>query len=136
MQKYTISEIKKLKNNIYIRDVKYGREIEYEPAFKLWAVYMRISHPELSAKTIFKIAGIDTDIINGRIPKRNLHNWCELYIKFGKDYFINLMDYTLYDIYLLKLSNNILYEISKYDDLIDEIREVRSYGNASYWPYL
>ena len=108
MQKYTISEIKKLKNNIYIRDVKYGREIEYEPAFKLWAVYMRISHPELSAKTIFEIAGIDTDIINGRIPKRNLHNWCELYIKFGKDYFINLMDYTLYDIYLLKLSNNIL----------------------------
>ena len=46
------------------------------------------------------------------------------------------MDYTLYDIYLLKLSNNILYEVSKYDDLIDEIREVRSYGNASYWPYL
>ena len=136
MEKYTIKEIKKLKNNIYIRDVKYGREIEYEPAFKLWAVYMRLSHPELSARDIFQIAGFDMDIINNKIPKRNVHNWCELYIKFGVDYFIDLMDYSIYDMYLIKLSNNILNEISKYDDVLENIREVRSYGKTSYWPYL
>ena len=49
---YTDEEINKLNNSIFVRSVKYKREIEYDPLFKLWTIVMKHDLPELSAREI------------------------------------------------------------------------------------
>ena len=61
---YTDNEIKILEQNIFVRKVKYKREIEYDPLFKLWAIMMRFKFPELSAREIFSRAGFDVNILH------------------------------------------------------------------------
>ena len=136
MKKYSYEELTKLKKNTYIVDVKYDREIHYEPVFKLWTVFMRLSHPELPAKEIFEIAGIDTSILNNDLPRRNIHNWCEMYIEYGREYFLNKMNYTIYNPFFYELSKNILSEIKKYDEKIEFIKEARKNGLPTYFTYI
>lgn len=85
---YTDDEIKILKSNIFIRDVKYKREIVYDPIFKLWSIFMRLERPDLTAKEIFERAGMNTSILHPDLPRRRINRWFFNYKKFGTEYFI------------------------------------------------
>lgn len=84
---YTDEEIKKLKSNLFVKNVKYKREISYEPVFKLWAIMMRLYRPELSAKEIFEYANFDTSILNSKLPQKRIREWLDNYKKYGVNYF-------------------------------------------------
>ena len=90
---YTDEEIKKLKNNKYVLDVLYKRQIKYDTVFKLWCIFMRLQYPELSAKEIFKVADFPVDILHYKLPQRRIKEWLDNYIKYGSNYFIDNMPY-------------------------------------------
>jgi len=85
---YTDEEMKILKQNIFIRDIKYQREIVYDPIFKLWTIMMRLDCPELSAREIFERAGIDSTILHKNLPQRRIKEWYDNYYRFGLAYFL------------------------------------------------
>ena len=85
---YTEIEIKELKNNIFIKDILYQRQIKYEPIFKLWTIMMRLEYPGLLAKEIFEIAGINTKILHPKLPQRRIKEWLDNYKKYGLNYFL------------------------------------------------
>ena len=85
---YTDEEITTLKKSFFIRDVKYKREIEYEPIFKLWTIVLKHDCPELTAREIFARGGIDTDILHKKLPQRRIKEWIDNYNKFGIEYFL------------------------------------------------
>ena len=85
---YTEIEIKELKNNIFIKDILYQRQIKYEPIFKLWTIMMRLEYPGLSAKEILEIAGINTKILHPKLPQRRIKEWLDNYKKYGLNYFL------------------------------------------------
>lgn len=85
---YADEEIDKLKKSIFIKDIKYRRELEYEPLFKIWTIVMKHDFPELSAREIFERGGIDINIINKKIPQRRIKEWKDNYQKFGIKYFL------------------------------------------------
>lgn len=85
---YTKDEILKLKQNMFVRNIKYKREIEYDPIFKLWSIMMRLKFPELSAREIFERGGFDTNILNNKLPQRRIKEWSDNYKKFGLRYFL------------------------------------------------
>ena len=85
---YTDEEIDKLNNSIFVRSVKYKREIEYDPLFKLWTIVMKHDLPELSAREIFASVGIDTNIVHKKLPQRRIKEWMDNYKQFGIRYFL------------------------------------------------
>ena len=85
---YTKEELEILKQNVFVLDVKYKREIVYDPIFKLWTIMMRLEHPELTAKEIFKLGGFDVNILNNKLPQRRIREWLTNYQKFGIAYFL------------------------------------------------
>ena len=87
---YTDEEIKKLKGNMFVRDIKYKREISYDPVFKLWTIMMRLQFPQLSASEIFSRGGFDTEILHKKLPQRRIKDWLDNYKKFGVKYFLPL----------------------------------------------
>ena len=72
---YTDSELEKLKNNIFVKEVHYKRTIEYDTLFKLWCIMMRIDCPELTGKQIFERAGFDTSFLHTNLPYRRIGEW-------------------------------------------------------------
>lgn len=86
---YTDEEIKVLKQNIFVNSVKYKREIEYNPIFKLWAIMMKYEFPELSAREIFARGGFDINMLHKKLPQRRIKDWMEIYQKFGIKYFLS-----------------------------------------------
>lgn len=91
---YTDEEIKILKQNKYVLNVKYKREIEYDPLFKLWTILMRLERPELSAKEIFALGGFNTDILSNDLPHKRIRYWYLKYRKYGADYFLENTPYS------------------------------------------
>lgn len=91
---YTDKEIEKLKQNPFILDIKYKREICYDPIFKLWAVLMKKKYHDLSAKDIFLIAKFDMNILHYKLPQRRILEWTSNFNKFGKWYFISQSCYS------------------------------------------
>lgn len=85
---YTNEEISILRKNIFVRDVKYKREISYDPVFKLWCIMMRLDFPELSAREIFARGGFDINILHKKLPQRRIKDWLDNYKKFGVKYFL------------------------------------------------
>lgn len=85
---YTNEEISILKNNIFVKDVKYKREISYDPIFKLWCIMMRLEFPELSAREIFSRGSFDVNILHKKLPQRRIKEWLDNYKKFGIKYFL------------------------------------------------
>ena len=85
---YTKEELEILKQNIFVLDVKYKREIVYDPIFKLWTIMMRLEHPELIAREIFKLGGFDVTILHSKLPQRRIREWLTNYQKFGVAYFL------------------------------------------------
>ena len=85
---YTDDEIDQLNKSIFIRSVKYKRELEYEPIFKLWTIVLKHDCPELTAREIFARGGIDTNIIHKKLPQRRIKEWIDNYKKFGLAYFL------------------------------------------------
>ena len=85
---YTKEELEILKQNIFVLDVKYKREIVYDPIFKLWTIMMRLEHPELTAREIFKLGGFDVAILHNKLPQRRIREWLTNYQKFGVAYFL------------------------------------------------
>lgn len=85
---YTDEEISKLKQSIFIKSVKYKRELEYEPIFKLWIIVLKHDYPELTAREIFARGGIDTNILHKKLPQRRIKEWIDNYKKFGIRYFL------------------------------------------------
>ena len=85
---YTDDEIKKLKQCAFVRKIKYRREIEYDPIFKLWTIMMRYDMPELSAREIFARGGFDVNILHKKLPQRRIKEWTDNYKKFGIRYFL------------------------------------------------
>ena len=80
---YTNEEISILRKNIFVRDVKYKREISYDPVFKLWCIMMRLDFPELSAREIFARGGFDINILHKKLPQRRIKDWLDNYRKIG-----------------------------------------------------
>ena len=85
---YTNEEISILRKNIFVRDVKYKRDISYDPVFKLWCIMMRLDFPELSAREIFARGGFDINILHKKLPQRRIKDWLDNYRKFGIKYFL------------------------------------------------
>ncbi len=90
---YTDDEIKKLKQCVFVRNIKYKREIEYDPVFKLWTIMMKHDMPELTAKEIFARGGFDVNILHKKLPQRRIKEWVDNYIKFGIRYFLPENEY-------------------------------------------
>ena len=90
---YTDEEISKLKQSIFIKSVKYKRELEYEPIFKLWTIVLKHDYPELTAREIFARGGIDTNILHKKLPQRRIKEWIDNYKKFGIRYFLPENEY-------------------------------------------
>lgn len=85
---YTEEELNILNSNIFVNEVRYKREIVYDPIFKLWCVMMRLDKPELTGKQIFGRAGFDTSILHDNLPYRRISSWLKNYKRFGVNYFI------------------------------------------------
>lgn len=85
--KYTITEIKLLNSNPNVKRVKYGRQIEYNPSFKKWAVIQSMKYPELSANQIFEMAGFDTDILGARTAESRIRYWKGTLTKYKEFYY-------------------------------------------------
>lgn len=85
---YTDNEIAELKQNMFINNIRYKRQIEYDVVFKLWCIMMRLEFPELTGKDIFRRAGINTDILHDNLPYRRIGEWVKNYKKFGISYFL------------------------------------------------
>ena len=85
---YTNEELEILKKNMFVKEVRFKREIIYDPVFKLWSIMMRLYEPQLSAKEIFSRAGFDTTILSDRIPIDRIREWLNRYMKYGVKYFI------------------------------------------------
>ena len=85
---YTEEELNILNSNIFVNEVRYKREIVYDPIFKLWCVMMRLDRPELTGKQIFERAGFDTSILHDNLPYRRISSWLKNYKRFGVNYFI------------------------------------------------
>lgn len=90
---YTDDEIKILNQNMFVRKVKYKREIEYDPVFKLWTIMMRLKFPELSAREIFSRGGFNIEILHKKLPQRRIKEWLDNYKKFGIRYFLPENEY-------------------------------------------
>lgn len=90
---YTDEEIYKLKQSIFIKSIKYKRELEYEPIFKLWTIVLKHDYPELTAREIFARGGIDINILHKKLPQRRIKEWMDNYKKFGIRYFLPENDF-------------------------------------------
>ncbi len=113
---YTDEEIEILKKCYFINDVLYKRELVYDPVFKLWTIFMRFECPNLSAREIFDVAGIEVDILNKDIPKDRIHDWMYAYKRYGVKYFFSPNEaYTITDEFKKQLLENILKELKKYE---------------------
>ena len=113
---YTDDEIKILKNNIFILDVKYKRELVYDPIFKLWTIFMRLECPELTASEIFERAGINTKILHPDLPRKRIKFWIYNYKKFGIKYFIPVDEsYTVSDNFKKQILDIVLRRLDKDD---------------------
>lgn len=80
-------EIKKLLENKNILSIKYNKEIEYDPNFKLWAVEEKIKYPYKTAREIFVERDFDMNILDEKTPQRRLNCWLKKYERFGTEYF-------------------------------------------------
>lgn len=85
---YTDSEIAKLKSNMFVRNIHYKRQIEYDPIFKLWTIVLRKDCPHLSAREIFARGGFDVNILHKNLPQKRIKEWYDNYKKFGIKYFL------------------------------------------------
>ena len=85
---YTEEELNILNSNIFVNEVRYKREIVYDPIFKLWCVMMRLDLPQLTGKQIFERAGFDTSILHDNLPYRRIATWLNNYKKYGINYFL------------------------------------------------
>lgn len=111
---YTKEEIDLLKSNIFIYDVKYKRELVYDPVFKLWTIFMRKACPELTAREIFERAGINTSILHPALPRRRINEWDYNYQKFGVDYFLpSNTPYSINDSFREQLLNVVLEKLNE-----------------------
>ena len=108
---YTDNEIEKLKQCIFIRNIKYKREIEYDPIFKLWTIMMRYDMPELSAREIFARGGFDINILHKKLPQRRIKDWVDNYKKFGIRYFLPEDEY--YQSITYEKDNTVYYDTFK-----------------------
>ena len=127
---YTDDEISKLKQSIFVRSIKYKREIEYDPLFKLWTIMMRYDFPELSAKEIFARGGLDTNILHKKLPQRRIKDWVDNYKKFGIRYFLPEDEY-YHSITYVK-DNKIVYDSMKMqlmDFVLKRLKELNIHDN-------
>lgn len=85
---YTDKELNILNDNIFVKEVRYKREIVYDPIFKLWCIMMRLDLPELTGKQIFERGGFDTIILHDNLPYRRIATWLNNYKKYGIHYFL------------------------------------------------
>jgi hypothetical protein len=135
--KYTTDEIKRLEKSQFIRKVKYKKEIEYEPVFELWTVYMRLLKPEMSSKMIFQTAGIDTSILNPDLPRRNIHLWLDKYVNYGIKYFTDKMEYILLeDTFNYELAKSLINIMPSFNSKVNEMRRRKYNGKNPYCNYI
>lgn len=120
---YTDNEIEKLKQCIFIRNIKYKREIEYDPIFKLWTIMMRYDMPELSAREIFARGGFDINILHKKLPQRRIKDWVDNYKKFGIRYFLTENEY--YQSITYEKNNTVYYDTFKMQILDYVLRRLK-----------
>ena len=120
---YTDNEIEKLKQCIFIRNIKYKREIEYDPIFKLWTIMMRYDMPELSAREIFARGGFDINILHKKLPQRRIKDWVDNYKKFGIRYFLPEDEY--YQSITYEKNNTVYYDTFKMQILDYVLRRLK-----------
>lgn len=94
---YTTKEMEELKNSPFVLFVRKRRFIEYDPYFKLWAVYQRYNHPEKTASEIFKEAGFPIKLMSNKLPQARIRSWELLYLRYGVEYFITQSNYIVLD---------------------------------------
>ena len=127
---YTDDEISKLKKSIFINKVKYKRELEYEPLFKLWTIVLKHDCPELTAREIFNRGGIDTNILHNKLPQRRIKEWMDNYKKFGIRYFFPENEY--YKSIITKKDNNDYFDNFKnqlMDFVLKRLKEIENEEN-------
>lgn len=110
--KYTQEQINKLNSNPNVIMIKYGRQIEYKPFFKRWAVIQSLTYPDMSANQIFEKAGFDISIIGSRVADSRIRSWKEKFYKSNPDVKKSKTDYSEKNYNLLVMLCN------KFDSLI------------------
>ncbi len=122
---YTDNEIKILKQSIFVRNIKYKREIEYDPIFKLCTIMLRYDMPELSAREIFARGGFDINILHKKLPQRRIKDWVDNYKKFGIRYFLPEDEYYQSITYIK--NNEVVYDSMKMqllDYVLKRLKEI------------
>lgn len=112
---YTKLEIKYLKKNPFVVDVKCNRFIEYEPIFKLWCVLQRKYYPEKICRELFEYAGFNVNIMNKKLPQARIKSWEDLYIRYGLSYFLDSNNFAMLnnDIFIKSKRDIILQELNR-----------------------
>lgn len=127
---YTNEEIKTLEQNMFVRSIKYKREIEYDPLFKLWCIVMKYDKPDLSAREIFSRGGFDVNILNKSLPRRRINDWMYNYKKFGIRYFFPEDEY--YQSITTIKKKKIVYDTVKMqlmDYVLKRLKEIKNNDN-------
>lgn len=122
---YTDKEIDKLKQCMFVRSIKYKREIEYDPLFKLWTIMMKHDFPELTAREIFARGGFDINILHKKLPQRRIKEWIYNYKKFGIRYFLPENEYYQSITYIK--DNKVYYDslkIQLMDFVLNRLKEI------------
>ncbi|MGM9875710.1 MAG: hypothetical protein ACI310_00575 [Bacilli bacterium] len=122
---YTDKEIDKLKQCMFVRSIKYKREIEYDPLFKLWTIMMKHDFPELTAREIFARGGFDINILHKKLPQRRIKEWIDNYKKFGIRYFLPENEYYQSITYIK--DNKVYYDslkIQLMDFVLNRLKEI------------
>ena len=127
---YTDDEIAKLKQSVFVRSVKYKRELEYEPLFKLWTIVLKHDFPELTAREIFARGGLDINILPKKLPQRRIKEWMDNYKKFGIRYFLPENEY--YKSITFTKDNEVYYDSLKLqlmDFVLNRLKEISNEEN-------
>lgn len=87
---YQVSEL--LKNPNVLKVIN-SSQVIYKDDFKLWSVFKKKMHPELTAKEIFEMAGFDTKLLHPETPRKRIAYWSEQIDRFGVEVFLNKKQY-------------------------------------------
>lgn len=93
MKYYTEDEKRILMMNPFVLFIRDDKAIEYDPAFKLWCVFTKKSHPEKSCKSMFMECDFDMNIISNRLPYERIKRWEERFDTFGPEWFLDDYEY-------------------------------------------
>jgi hypothetical protein len=89
MRYYTEEEQRILMMNPFVLFIKDNKAIEYDPAFQLWCIFTKKTHPERSCRSMFEECKFDMSVLSKRLPQERVKRWEERFNIYGPDWYLN-----------------------------------------------